>query len=75
MVTDTLPGMEQTATERPPGADLTGFEDWWQAYPRKRAKGDAMRAYRACLKMGMSPEVLAGAVAVAWQLRRFSHAF
>jgi hypothetical protein len=26
------------------------FEEWWSAYPRKRSKGQALRAYKAALK-------------------------
>lgn len=27
-----------------------GFEEWWSTYPRKRGKGQAMKAYRGALK-------------------------
>lgn len=28
------------------------FDDWWQAYPRKAAKGDALKAYKAIVFQG-----------------------
>lgn len=37
--------------------DTPGFDEWYAAYPRKEAKGDARKAYAtACAKVG--PEIL-----------------
>lgn len=47
-----------------PSAPLPdGFPDFWQAYPRKIDRLVAIKAYRAALKRGATPEVLAEAAA------------
>jgi hypothetical protein len=49
------------------------FPDWWDAYPRKVAKGQAERAYRTARKNGASQaDLLEGirAHAAAWHRRK-----
>lgn len=43
-------------TTSPPEPD--GFAAFWDAYPRKTAKGQARKAYRSALKKGASPSLL-----------------
>lgn len=47
--------------ERVAPLDPDGFAGWWQAYPRKVGKGQAVKAYRAALRK-TTPTVLAAAV-------------
>lgn len=44
-------------TKPPPADEPDGFDEWWEAYPRKVAKGSARKAYKAALKKA-KPEVL-----------------
>lgn len=37
----------------------SGFNEWWQAYPRKSAKGAALKAYRSAIKIIPPDELLA----------------
>lgn len=40
---------------------MTTFEDWYQIYPRKKARGDAVKAWAQMLKLGHSPDdIMAG---------------
>lgn len=43
-----------------------GFSDFWDAYPRKQAKQDALKAWTQALKRGASPSVV---IAAACRLR------
>lgn len=47
-----------------PATDTTpdGFDEWWQAYPKKVGKGQARTAYKAATKKATVPELLAGAI-------------
>jgi hypothetical protein len=45
-------------------SDPPGFAAWWQAYPKKDAKGAARKAYSSVLKRGATPQGLLQAVAV-----------
>lgn len=50
------PAARKRADEIPPG-----FDDFWQAYPRKTAKPAALKAYRRAAAKGATPEqILAG---------------
>jgi hypothetical protein len=40
------------------------FDDWWSAYPRKVAKGAALKAWTKALKTASANELVAGAVAL-----------
>ncbi len=37
---------EDSPPKPPKGADADGFDEFWQAYPRKAGKGDALRAWK-----------------------------
>lgn len=55
---ETASGHEPSLNHQPePTADPDGFAAWWEAYPRKSAKGAARKAYKAALKKA-KPEVL-----------------
>ncbi|MTE20330.1 hypothetical protein F0L17_14680 [Streptomyces sp. TRM43335] len=50
-----------------------GFDDFWQAYPRKVGKPAARKAYAAVVRQGAAPQALLEAVrahAAAWERRR-----
>ncbi len=49
-------------------ADL--FQRWWQHYPRKIAKGDAERAFKAALKVASFEDIFAGTRRYADHVRR-----
>lgn len=54
----------ETPTEPQRAAEPPGFAEWWEAYPRKTAKGAARSAYRSALKKA-KPEVLLASLAAA----------
>jgi hypothetical protein len=39
-------------------AQTLTFSDFWQSYPKKRAKLDAEKAWKQALKRGVSPEAI-----------------
>lgn len=45
--------------ERGETLSADGFEDWWEAYPRKQGKDEARRCYAKAVKRGVSEAVLA----------------
>lgn len=46
------------SVERESDAIADDFDEWWKAYPRKRGKGQAVRAYRAARKLASASELL-----------------
>ncbi|MEV5606981.1 hypothetical protein [Streptomyces sp. NPDC052225] len=58
------PAPPQPRRERPAArASPAGFEDFWQAYPRKVAKGSARTAYVKAVKRGADPATVTAAAA------------
>ena len=43
-----------------------GFDDFWMAYPRKKGKGQAERAWTAAIKSAAPEEIIAGLLRVKW---------
>ncbi len=43
--------------------DLDGFDEFWQAYPNKKAKGDARKAWGQVKAAGRLPVILAALTA------------
>jgi hypothetical protein len=41
-----------------PSIELGGFDKWWEAYPKKVAKGAARKAYRSALRKTTAEELL-----------------
>jgi hypothetical protein len=57
--TPVRPNKNENMKTKPEVSDgLRGFEDWWQQYPRKKAKGSARKAYAKALKAGATAEQL-----------------
>lgn len=48
-----------------PPQPRTAFDDFWAAYPRKVAKGDARRAWQKALRVASPAEIIAGALRYA----------
>ena len=48
----------QNPTPTPRDTLAADFADWWAAYPRKRGKGQALRAYRTARKKTTAEELL-----------------
>ena len=57
-MSDALPTLEMPKSD----AD-TAFGTFWAAYPRRKAKQDAHKAFLGLLKCGMAPETILTAVA------------
>lgn len=56
---------EDTATQHPatrPVVRCAGFDEWYAAYPRKKAKQAAVRAWAKAVKLASPDEILAGLV-------------
>lgn len=51
---------DKTHTPRPPAAEPDPFADFWSAYPRRTAKGNAVKAYRKALGKATPDAILAG---------------
>lgn len=49
------PAPVPTAVEKPSKNPPGGFEEWWSQYPKKVKKLDAIKAYKAALKQGVTP--------------------
>jgi len=47
-------------TPRKRGANVEGFEAWWQGYPRKVGKDDALKAWAKALALASVEELTAG---------------
>lgn len=53
----------RTAKPKSPAAPTPEFEAFWKAYPRKVAKGAAIKAWNKALKDGADPQTIIGAAA------------
>lgn len=53
-----IPAPTPALVEKPAEKPADGFTEWWPHYPKKVKKLDAEKAYRAALKLGVTPEEL-----------------
>lgn len=57
----------ETETEAETEKDIAQkFEDFWMAYPRRKGKGQAFRAWRTACKTAAPEEILAGLARTKW---------
>jgi hypothetical protein len=64
-------GRREVVPSSPPDTTDADFEEFYSAYPKKKARDDALKAYRSALKRGATPEqLLAGALRASEEYHR-----